>query len=146
MTAPLLGEVTLGRFRQMQEANMPSTADLIVFSFSRLDGGGTGKTAHVRATVPCRIAVTGSGLPFVAEQPTPDVSYTVTMPVGTDIVGVERLNVRGATAGISWSAQMVVFGLNEPRSYEASVRLIAKRAIDSVTAFPAIGTVVVEEA
>lgn len=146
MTAPLLDAATLAEFRTLQESSMPSVCDLIAFATSRTATGGTSLTPVIVATVPCRIGRTAGIILVNAEQLTPEASFTVYLPAATDTTGVQRLTVRGMTDGVAWSAQLVVTGTDEPRSFSAVRKLQAKLATDVITPPPAVATVVITEA
>ena len=146
MTAPLLSADTLASFRAIQDANMTSECDLIVFATTRGPGGVTDKTAVVLATVPCRLSLLASSDPLLAAQPTSEGQFTLTLPAGTDTAGVERATVRGTTKGIAWTQALRITGIDEPRTWSASRRLRAERATDTVIATPLVGSVVVSEA
>jgi hypothetical protein len=145
VTAPLFGNATLAEFKQLQRANMPSAAELIVFAQIRTTGGETGRTPVIVDTVPCRLADASSSSRLVNARPTPEGSYIVFLPFDTDTTNVERVIVSGPDRRFpSWTVQLIVTEL-EPRSFSASRQLSAKLAPDFVTPATPVATVVVDE-
>lgn len=144
--APLIDDTTLARFRALQNANMRSTVDLYVFSNDRLPGGIYSRTPIWLSTVPCRLYSTSDGEAIVAEQPVPTGTYMLVMPIDTDTALVERVVVHGASHDEEWTAELIVAGTREPRSFSASRQLQCRLAPDPLIPPSDVGTVIVSEA
>jgi hypothetical protein len=133
MTAPLLNDATLAQMRAMQSANMLSACDLVGFTDTRGPGGTTVRTPVLIATVKCRLSLASSALPIVAAQLTPDAQFLLYLPFATDLVGVERMIVRGPNADApTWEVQLEDSGTDEPRTFSASTRVRAKLASSTI--------------
>jgi hypothetical protein len=146
MTAPLLDAHTLAQMRALQEANMPSTCDLIGYAETRAAGGSPKRTAVVIATTKCRLIVNAASLPIRGAQPEPTATFLLLLPATVDTTSAERAVVRGSTAGVAWEVALTLAGVEEPRSYSASRRLLANLAPLTTNVLEPIASVEVYEA
>lgn len=126
MSGPFFGDDDMTEFRQMDEANMPSTCNVRRREATTSSGGRTSYGSEVVvATVPCRLAASGlrpaeaEALGRLAEETHGNVS----LPLGTDVQGEDRIEI--TTGAIVETFEVV--GDPWPGSYSTSLSVVVQR-------------------
>lgn len=88
--------------REQAEATMTDTCTVMRPAEARGDAGGVTKTYALQGTLKCRVRSgagigTGAREQLMAARITPIAVYTVSVPVGSDVLTKDRLIVNGRT-------------------------------------------------
>lgn len=120
----MLTDDELAAMREQLAASLPDTCVILRTTAGTADGAGgyTGGTTSAAGTVACRVS------PYPPIMDTERVAagqqgviefWSITMPVGTDVLPTDRLTSNGETFEIT--------GAPTPRSWELSIRILAKK-------------------